>query len=126
MSAMTSNTITIVKMPLDGTPFNLSLYNADVSGCEDLIAASSGKSHYIKKIVIYAQSVTDITFTVGSGETSSAVTTPHLGPIPLSDTGSPFEMDFGGDAMKTTVSLALTIDSSATCPVFVYIEGKTR
>ena len=126
MAAMTSNSIVITKMPSDGAPFNLSLYNADVSGCEDLIALSAGKCHYVKKIKLYAQSVTDVTFTIGSAETGpGTVSTIYLGPIPLSDTGSNFEIDFGENAMKCAVGTALTIDSSAACPVFVWLEGKT-
>jgi hypothetical protein len=125
MAAMTSNSIVIVETPTDGSPFNLSLYNADVSGTEDLIAASTGHIHYINKIVLYAQSVTDVTFTIGSDENSGAVKTIYLGPIPLPDAGGKFEIDFGDNSMKCAVSTALTIDSSATCPVFVYLEGKT-
>jgi len=125
MAAMTSNSIVIQNMPLGGSPFYYSLYNADVSGCEDLIAASSGKCHYIRKIILYAQSVTDVTFTIGSAETDGAVTTIYLGPIPLSDTGSSFEIDFGSKAMVCASGTALTIDSSAACPVFVYLEGVT-
>ena len=127
MAAMTENTLTIVTIPQGATLWTKSLYNADVSGCEDLVAASAGESHYVSRIIICSQSVADITFTIGSGETTSAVTTPHLGPIPMSDYGSSVEISFGPNrAMKCTVSLALTIDASvASCQVWIYIEGAT-
>ncbi len=125
--AITSNTLTIETPPSDGTKWFISKYSADLSDCEELVAASSGKYHYLTKLKIYAQSVADITVTVGSGETTGAVTTIHLGPIPLSDTGSHFEHDWGKDnlAVKCTESLALTIDASAACPIFIYAEGVT-
>lgn len=126
MAATTENTLTMATIPSGATLWTKSLYNADVSACEDLVAASSGKYHYVSKIKLYASSVENITFSIGSGETASAVTTIHLGPIPLSDYGSYFEIDFGPNrAFKCTESLALTIDSSAACPVFMIIEGAT-
>jgi len=126
MAAMTENTLTIATIPQGADLWTKSLYNADVSGCEDLVAASTGKYHYVSRLILCSQSVENVTFSIGSGETTSAVTTIHLGPIPMSDYGNWFELDFGlNRAMKCTVSLALTIDSSAACPVWIYIEGAT-
>jgi hypothetical protein len=125
--AITTNTINIATPPSDGTRWYISKYSADLSGCEELVAASTGESHYLEKLVIYAQSETDITVSVGSGETTGAVTTIHLGPIPLSDTGSHFEYDWSKEnkAVKCTASASLTVDASAACPIWIYAEGVT-
>lgn len=125
MAAMTDNAIVIATPPSGATEWTISQYNADVSGGEDLKAGETGKYHYVKRLIIYAQSVTDVTFTIGAGQ-DTGITTVYLGPIPLSDTGSPFKIDFGPNrAMKIASATALSIDSSATCPVFVYAEGVT-
>lgn len=125
MASMTDNAIVIATPPSDGTEWIISQYNADVSGGEDLIAASTGKCHYVKKLILYAQSVENVTFTIGAGQ-GTDVTTIYLGPIPLPDAGGKFEIDFGPNrAMKIASATALSIDSSAACPVFVYAEGVT-
>jgi len=122
--AITTNSIVVEPMPFNGNFWAASLYSADFSGAEDLKAAVSGKKHYIKKILIYAQSVTDVTVTIGSAQ-GTAVTTIYLGPISLPDAGGRFEIDFGDNAMVVAVGTALSIDMSAGCPTMVYVEGKT-
>jgi hypothetical protein len=124
--AITVNSAAVVRDRLEGDWWFVSVYSADLSGCEELKAAVTGKSHYIRKIQILAQSVTDITFTIGAGETSDAVTTAYLGPIPLPDAGGGAIFDFGPDhVLKIAVSSALTIDASAACPTMVLVWGKT-
>jgi hypothetical protein len=110
--------------PVEGNEWQISCYSADASGGEDLKAAETGKCHYLRKIKIYAQSVTDITVTIGAGQ-GTDVTTTYLGPIPLSDTGGFFELDLGKNSLKVASATALSIDTSAACPIFVWAEGKT-
>lgn len=88
--------------------FNFS--NADVSGCEDVVAAVAGSTHYIKKILVTASSA--ITVTIGSGETTGAVTTALLGPIPFSASGFCHEVDLGRRGIKCTPGEAVTVDAS--------------
>ena len=124
--AITANAIEVVNDPVGGASWAVSAYSADVTGGEVLKAAEVGYSHYISKILVHAQSVTDITVTIGGGPVaSSTVTTIYLGPIPLSDTGGIFLINFGKRFMKVGNDVSLAIDTSATCPIFVYVEGKT-
>jgi len=122
--AITVNTINIVTPPIDGAFFAVSVYSADASGAEDILAASSDKSHYVKKLIITTQSVTDITVTIGSGQ-GTGVTTIHLGPILMPDAGGNITIDFGEKAMKCTAGAALAVDTSVACPIWIYAEGKT-
>ena len=122
--AITTNVIVPVKVPLEGDWVVASLYSADFSGAEDLVAASSGKCIYVQKVQIFAQSVTDITVTLGSAQ-STGVTTIYLGPIPLPDAGGSALIDFGPDhAMKIALSTAFSIDASASCPITVLVWYK--
>lgn len=122
--AITDNAIEVVSIPPMDAEWCYSLYSADLSGGEDLVAAVTGKCHYVKKIQIFAQSVTDITVTIGGGQ-STDVTTKYLGPIPLPDAGGECVIDFGQKGMKLAVSTALSIDTSASCPMAVIVWGKT-
>ncbi len=122
--AITTNVIVPVKVPLEGDWVVASLYSADLSGAEDLVAAVTGKSIYVQKVQIFAQSVTDITVTLGSAQ-STGVTTIYLGPIPLPDAGGSALIDFGPDhAMKIAVSTTFAIDASASCPITVLVWYK--
>lgn len=122
--AITLNAIEVVNDPVGGNSWAVSAYSADASGGEDLKAAEAVRNHYINKIKVYAQSVADITVTIGAGQ-GTDVTTIYLGPIPLSDTGGFFDIDFGKRFMKIATNTALSVDTSASCPIFIYVEGKT-
>jgi len=139
--AMTFNTtsIPLVQIPASGgLPFHVDAYCADVTGCEDIVAAVAGKSHYIKRIKIRVDGIGGtVTVTVGSGETTSAPTKIMVGPLSGSKeiTGagyapaSLYEYDFDPEGKnmgrKLTLSEALTIDSSAAVPVNVSVDGVT-
>lgn len=123
--AITTNSITVVRPPAEGDEWCISLYSADFSGGEDLLAATSGKCHYVRKIQLFTQSVTDVTVTIGSAQ-GTDVTTAYLGPIPMPDAGGSTVIDFGPDhAMKIASGTALSIDTSAACPAAVLVWGKT-
>lgn len=145
MAAMTFNTtaIPLVSIPVSGVPFHIDAYNADVTGTEDILAAVAGKYHYIQRIVINVHGIDgNVTITVGSGETGSAVTKAMVGPLNVSKvivTGIPaneehfapsrtFEFDYDrgrGMGRRLTLGEALTIDSSAAVPVHIWVEGVT-
>lgn len=146
MAAMTFNNTNhpLVEIPVMGAKeFFIDAYNANVSGCEDVVAAVAGKYHYIKRIVLdIAGLAGDPTVTIGSGETASAVTTVLTGPFTVAkeeETGTPaneehfiparhIDIDWAqGRNMgrKLTKGEALTIDSSAVVPVNIMVWGIT-
>lgn len=120
--SITTNAIAVVQPPVQAAPAVISKYSADFSGGEDLIAAVSLKSHYIKKLKIQCASA--ISIDIGAGQ-STGVTTIYLGPIPFSATGPAFEIDFGDKAMKIARGVAFSIDASGSGKVSVYAEYVT-
>ena len=122
--AITANAIVVVKTPLEGDEVVASLYSADLSGAEDLVAAVTGKCIYVRKVQIFAQSVADITFDLGSAQ-GTGVTTIYIGPLPLSDYGSGAEIDFGPDhSMKIASATSFAIDTSGACPATILVWYK--
>lgn len=138
-----STSIPLKEIPVEGVEFAIDAYNADVSGCEDLVAAVSGKYHYIRRITINVAGIEgNVTVTVGSGNAGAAVTSIMIGPLNISkevEVGTAaneehfapsrtftFEYDRGRNmGRKLTVSEALAIDTSAAVPIHVWVEGKT-
>ena len=97
----------------------------DLSGCESLKAAESGKSHYIKQIYVTCGS--DISVTIGEGETSSAVTTKILDPITFKAAGTNFaHFDFRDTPVKLTANTALTADASGAGGTQIVVCGYTK
>lgn len=122
--AITTNAIVVVRPPVEGDWVVASLYSADLTGAEDLVAAVAGKCIYVRKIQVFSQSVTDVTFDIGSAQ-GTGVTTIYLGPIPMPDAGGNVVIDFGPDhCMKIAVSTSLAIDQSGACPTSVLVWYK--
>lgn len=121
--AITSNTISVVEIPIIGNDWVVSLYSADIQGCEDIKAAAAGKCHYIKKLLIHT--ITAMNLTIGSGEGTSAVEAILIGPVPIAAGNFVYEIDFGRKGMKIPVGKAFTIDGSAAGAITIYAEGKT-
>lgn len=121
--AITDNSISVVTPPIEGNEWAVSAYSTDFSSTESLKAAVTGKTHYIKRITIHCASA--ITVSIGGGETSDALTTTYLGPIPFTTSGPRYELDFKDKAMKLLISTALCIDASGSGAAAVYVEGKT-
>jgi hypothetical protein len=121
--AITANAPTFASRPFGGNKWVISAYSADLSGCESLKAAVAGKSHYVTKLKIQCASAITITF--GEGETTGAVTTIWLGPIPFSASGPAFEIDFGELSIQGTANTAITVDASGAGAAAVYMEGYT-
>ena len=101
--------------------FSVNAYDADLSGCEPILAAVTGKSIYLEHIMISCAS--GITVTIGEGETASAVTTVLLGPIVFTAAGSNFMDVHFQRPIQLTAATALTADASGAGAVTILAEG---
>ena len=101
--------------------FEINGVSADLTGCETLNAAVTGKSHYLESVTISTD--TDMSVTIGEGETTNAVTTPRYGPI-FVKAYVPHSMIFR-EALKLTAATDLTVDSSASGNATIFVEGET-
>lgn len=98
--------------------------NSDWSGTEVVKAApASGTSLYVNSV--WVSSASAITFTIGEGETSSAVTTIIVGPIHLAANTSTPQIRFL-KPIKLTAATALTMDASGAGSATVVVEGYTK
>lgn len=122
--AITANTYSLVALPRDGVLFYNSLQSADVTGGESIEAASTGHTHYITKLLVHADA--DMDMSIGSGETTGAVTTVHFGPVPLTAESGWFLWEAPpGMGVKCTSATAIVIDSSAAGTIWIEAHGKT-
>ena len=123
--AITANTYNMRTIPSAGKDFHLSLQSEDASGCEAILAAITGFSHYITKLIIRADAAMDVS--VGSGgDGGTSVTTVHFGPIPLAAASGNFDWEAPrGMGVKCTVGLSIAIDSSASGTIWVEAHGKS-
>jgi len=120
---MAANSITMKVPPLSCKTQYVSYSSTDVSGCEELLAAESGKTHYLTKIKVFCASA--ITVSIGGGETTSALTATFIGPLPFAATSSQYSLEFEEEAMVIGSATALCIDASGGGNVFVWAEVKT-
>jgi hypothetical protein len=121
--AITSNAISVVQIPTNGNEWDVFLYSADFTGCEEIKAAETGMTHYIRRIMI--NTVTAMNITLGSGESTGSVTTAHIGPIPVAAGNFCYAIAFRGKGMKITPGASFTIDTDAAGAITIYAEGKT-
>jgi len=125
-ATVTTNTLTMKQLPMDGNMFYASLYSANWSTVGDVLAAVTGSSHYITRFIITVVSTTDATVTIGSGSGVDVVTTAHFGLIGVPDAGGSFEWKApDGMGAKCTDSTEIALETSAAMPLWIYIEGKT-
>jgi len=117
--AITANTITT-----HGLDWVVNATSTDLSSCEELKAAVASKSHYIRTINISCGS--DITVTIGEGETTGAVTTALIGPAIFTSTGRDKYSLLFICPIKLTAATALTVDASGAGTVQVVVEGYTE
>ena len=111
--------ISLTNDNVDGVGFIANGNSADLSGCETLKAAVTGKSIYVERIYISASGA--INYTIGAGETGGAVTTTLLGPIYCA-ANSNTEMVFTRP-IKLVAATALTIDASGAGATTVIVQG---
>ena len=99
--------------------------NADWSGTEAIKAApaTTGQSHYINSIVLNSASA--INFTIGAGETASAVTTVIVGPIYMAANTTLPQIVFH-KPIKLAADTALVMDASGAGNATVIVEGYTE
>ena len=121
---MAANTFNVVELPNEGNEFYISFPAEELTDAFEIIAGVAGKSHYITRIQARTDAAMDIN--IGSGVAANAVTTTHIGPVPLA-AGFGF---FGwkaptGKGMKLTSGLALGIDSTADGTLWIEVWGKT-
>jgi hypothetical protein len=122
--AITANTFNTVGLPSDGPCFYKSLQSADLTGAEEIIAGAAGKSHYITYLQI--RTATAMGITIGSGETTGAVTTTYIGLVPLDAASGIFVWKAPpGMGLRCTSGLALVIDSDTAGAVWIEARGKT-
>lgn len=121
--SMTDYGISIVEPPIEGAWLWSSQYCANVTGGEDLLAAVTGKAHYIRKIIISCGTAS-ATITLGADQ-GTDVTTPYVGPITFSASAPPFVLEWGGKAMKIAAGSTFAIDGVTTAPVWIMFEYKT-
>lgn len=96
--------------------------SADASGCEELVAAVSGKSIVVDHLTINVGAA--LTLTVGQGKTGAAVTAALIGPLSMAENTS-IQWDFttrGGMALAPET--ALTVDTSGAGNVCVFATGR--
>jgi hypothetical protein len=122
--AIVSNTFSIVSVPDDGVLFYKSLQSEDVTGAETIVAAVSGKTHYITHLLIHTDAAMDIS--IGSGAAAGALTTVHIGPVPLDATGGIFVWKAPeGFGLQCTNGSLVAIDSTAAGTIWIEARGKT-
>lgn len=111
--------ITLVSNGVSTSGFSVNGNSADLSGCETLVAAVTGKSIYIDRLAISFGAA--ISVTIGAGETTGAVTTVLAGPI-YGAANSTVELNFKRP-IKLAAATALTADASGAGNVTIVAEG---
>lgn len=95
--------------------------SADVSGCEELIAApAAGLCIKIRHLTIN-NGANAISITLGEGETGGAVTAALLGPIAFAANSS-LQWDFN-PLLELTAATSLVVDASGAGPLCVFCQG---
>lgn len=123
--AITENAFNIEELPAAGKVWRVSLQSADVSGCEAIKAAESGYTHYITKLLIRTDAAMDLSIGSG-GDGGTAVTTVHIGPVPL-DAASGIFVWRAPEKMglRCTESLSIAVDASASGTIWIEAHGFT-
>ena len=111
--------ITLTNSNVEKAGFIVNGNSADLSGCEELKAAVTGKSIYLERLVI--NSAAAINITIGAGETSGAVTTVLIGPIYFA-TNTNIEFVFTR-LLKLVAATALVVDASGAGNVTLVAQG---
>jgi hypothetical protein len=109
--------ITLTTLRSVGKSWAVHGYSADATGNETLVAAVTGKSHWIKKIAIHCITATTVTI--------NQDTTLVLGPFNfLTTVSTPFVYEFT-EPIRLTAGTAIKVDAGGAGAVNVIIEGFT-
>jgi hypothetical protein len=94
--------------------------SADASGCEEILAATAGKTIKIRHVTFNNLTAGALDFTLGDGKNGAAVLAALIGPISVGANSS-IQWDFN-PLMALTVATALTIDADSG-DVCVFVTG---
>lgn len=103
-----------------GAGFAVNAVTDDASGCEELVAAVTGKSIILRQAIISC--VAAITITIGAGETTGDVTSPVLGPLTFGAT-SPVAIFNFNRGIRLAAATALTVDASGAGAFTCFVQG---
>lgn len=111
--------ITLVSNAVDNHGYLVNGNSADLSGCEQLVAAVAGKSIYVERLVLSFGAA--VTVTVGAGENAGSVTTVLVGPL-YGAANTTAELTFTRP-IKLAAATALVADSSGAGAVTILAQG---
>lgn len=112
--------ITLTQLQAATKGFINNATSADASSGETIIPAVTGKSHYIRSIVIVC--ISAITVTIQDNTGTPVVI---LGPAPFAATSSPLTVVFP-DPVKVASGNLIEVDASGAGAVNVVIQGYTE
>jgi len=110
-----------VTSPASRVGFIKNATSADASGCEEIIAATSGKQIKIRHLTIN-NGANALSHTIGEDKNGAAVKTALIGPIAMAADTS-LQWNFN-PPMELTANTALVIDSSGAGAVCVFVQGE--
>jgi len=96
----------------------------DLSPCETIKAAVTGKALYVEYLVIMCSSA--ITVTIGAGDGGDAVTTILIGPVPFSGHSTAKTFDMRAHPIQLASATALAVDASGAGSVCIFVKGFTK
>ena len=111
--------ITLVSNTIEKHGFVVNGNTADLSSCEELVAAVAGKSIVLERIAVSFGAA--ITVTVGAGEAANDVVTVLIGPI-YGAANSSVELTFTRPIVLAAAT-ALTADASGAGNVTIVAQG---
>ena len=111
--------ITLISNNVETHGFLVNGNSANLSDCEELVAATAGKSIYVERLAISFGAA--ITVTLGAGETAGSVTTVLVGPL-YGAANSTIELTFTRP-IKLAVNTALVVDGSGAGNVTITCQG---
>jgi hypothetical protein len=94
--------------------------SADASGCEEILAATAGKTIKIRHVTFNNLTAGALSFTLGDGKNGAAVLAALIGPISVGANSS-IQWNFS-PMMNLTAATALTMDVDAGA-VCVFVQG---
>lgn len=113
-----------VTTPTAKNGFILNATSADVSGCEELKAAVSGKSIKVRHLTISNNSIGTLAVTIGEDENAGAVKTALIGPISILS-GQTIPWNFN-PAMELAAGKALVVDADGAGAICVFAQGEVE
>jgi len=119
--AITLTTHTTGASELPGAPFSANGFSAAWSGTEQLVAAATGKTHYITYLGIWCAAADS--YTIGAGETGGAVTAVLLGPFGMAN-ATFLEMNLDVP-ISVGSAVAIVADSAGSGDATIVVAGFT-